>query len=58
MKYIEISETVFRDLIGCKSKLEDIRAELVDTKFVHKKTLVEKLTQIINSTRYQDKEAG
>ena len=58
MKTITISKDTFLDLIACKSKLEDIRLELEDTKYIHKRTLVDKLTQIVNSTRYQDKEAG
>ena len=58
MKTITISKGTFLDLIACKSKLEDIKVELEDTKYVHKRTLVDKLTQIVNSTRYQDKEAG
>ena len=57
MKYIEISDAIFKDLIGCKSKIEDIKALLDDnkTKMMHKKTLIERLTQIIDSARYQDK---
>lgn len=58
MKTITISKGTFLDLIACKSKLEDIRLELEDTKYIHKRTLVDKLTQIVNSTRYQDKEVG
>lgn len=58
MKYVEISEPVFRDLIGCKSKLEDIKVLLAENKPMHKKTLVEQLTLIVYSARYQDKGVG
>lgn len=57
MKYIEISETIFRDLLSCKSKLEDIRVLLagMDNRMTRRK-LIERLSQIVNDDRYQDKE--
>lgn len=57
MQYIEISEPVFRDLIGCKSKLEDIKVMLNEINpRITKQKFMEQLTLIVYSSRYQDKE--
>lgn len=57
MKYIEISEAIFRDLLAAKSKLEDIRV-LLAARDIHmtKHKLVEQLNRIVNDNRYRDKE--
>lgn len=58
MRYIQISESVFRDLIGCKSKIEDIKALLTELEpRLSKRKLLERLTLLVYSSRYQDKEA-
>lgn len=59
MRQITISEPVFRDLIGCKSKIEDIKVLLTDLEpRVTKRKLLERLTLLVYSSRYQDKEVG
>lgn len=50
---VEISETVFRDLIASKSKLEDIKVLLEEgDPRMQKRRLVEKLVKIVYSDRY------
>ena len=50
---VEISETVFRDLIASKSKIEDIKVLLEEgDPRMQKRRLVEKLVKIVYSDRY------
>lgn len=56
MKYVEVSETVFRDLLNCKSQVEDIKEVLLLNAPVSKMKLVENLFRIVYSKRYQDDE--
>lgn len=58
MKYVEVSEPVFRDLIGCKSKIEDIKVMLDDAdERITKRKLIQRLKLVVNSARYAEKEA-
>ena len=54
VRYIEVSESVLRDLLGCKSKIEDIKVEIRD---LHpretKRQVIERLRQIVKSSRYE-----
>ena len=59
MRYIQISEPIFRDLIGCKSKLEDIKLFLSGSLAgVTKTRVVDKVTNIAYSHRYEDTQEG
>lgn len=58
-RYITISEPIFRDLIGAKSKIEDIKVMLYDVKpRTTKQQLLEQLTVLAYSSRYQEEEHG
>ena len=54
MRYIQISEPVFRDLMSAKSKLTDITIVLSDQEKIPKNRLVKKLNRIIQSPRYEE----
>ena len=57
-RYITISEPIFRDLIGAKSKIEDIKVMLYDVKpSTTKQQLLEQLTVLAYSSRYQKEES-
>ena len=58
MKYIQISEPVFCDLMSAKSKLTDIKAVLSDQEKIPKDRLVKKLNRIIYSQRYKEDNNG
>ena len=58
MRYIQISEPVFRDLMSAKSKLTDIIAVLSDQEKIPKNRLLEKLNRIIYSQRYKEDDNG
>lgn len=58
MRYIQISEPVFRDLMSAKSKLTDIIAVLFDQEKIPKNRLVKKLNRIIYSQRYKEDDNG
>ena len=52
-KYVTISEAVFRDMLGAKSKLEDIKMLLGEVSSrTTKRDLMERLTVIVYSARY------
>ena len=54
-KYVTISEPVFRDLLGAKSKVEDLKTLLYDVKpSTTKYMLMEQLTALAYSDRYGD----
>ena len=54
MRYIQISEPVFRDLMSAKSKLTDITIVLSDQEKIPKNRLLTKLNRIIYSQRYKE----
>ena len=58
MRYIQISEPVFRDLMSAKSKLTDITIVLSDQEKIPKNRLVKKLNRIIYSQRYKEDNNG
>ena len=58
MRYIQISEPVFRDLMSAKSKLTDITIVLSTQSRIPKNRLLEKLNRIIYSQRYKEDENG
>ncbi len=58
MRYIQISEPVFRDLMSAKSKLTDITIILSDQEKISKNRLVTKLNRIIYSQRYKEDDYG
>ena len=58
MKYIQISEPVFRDLMSAKSKLTDITIVLSTGSRMPKNRLLEKLNRIIYSQRYKEDDNG
>lgn len=53
-KYITISEPIFRDLIGAKPKIEDIKIILNEKRRMTKRQLMEQLTVLVYSNRYSD----
>ena len=56
VRYFQISEPIMRDLLACKSKLEDIKLALAqDTPFRPKQRLVQQLTNIVTEERYQER---
>jgi hypothetical protein len=53
MKYVQISEPIFRDLLAAKAKVNDIRELVEDYSFrPNAKEWKEYLKQIIYSTKY------
>ena len=58
MRYIQISEPVFRDLMSAKSKLTDITIVLSDQEKIPKNRLLTKLNRIIYSQRYKEDDNG
>ena len=55
MKNVTINEFVFRDLLGAKSKLEDIKVLLREPMYrMTKQRLVEELVDITYSNRYRE----
>lgn len=53
MKYVQISEPIFRDLLAAKAKVNDIRELVEDYSFrPNAKEWKEYLRQIIYSTKY------
>ena len=58
MRYIQISEPVFRDLMSAKSKLTDITIVLSTGSRMPKNRLLEKLNRIIYSQRYKEDDNG
>ena len=55
MDYIKISESVFRDLISCKSKVDDMRMLLEDdTDKMSKSQILRRLNNVVYSYRYAD----
>ena len=57
VRYFQVSEPIMRDLLACKSKLEDIKLELAqDTPFKSKQRLVQQITNIVIDERYQEKD--
>ena len=58
MRYIQISEPVFRDLMSAKSKLTDITIVLSTQSRIPKNRLLEKLNRIIYSQRYKEDDNG
>lgn len=58
MRYIQISEPVFRDLMSAKSKLTDITIVLSTGSRIPKNRLLEKLNRIIYSQRYKEDDNG
>ena len=58
MRYIQISEPVFRDLMSAKSKLTDITIVLSTQSRIPKNRLLEKLNRIIKSQRYKEDDNG
>ncbi len=58
MRYIQISEPVFRDLMSAKSKLTDITIILSDQEKIPKNRLLTKLNRIIYSQRYKEDNNG
>ena len=53
MKYVQISEPIFRDLLAAKAKVNDIRELLEDYTFrPNAKEWREYLRQVIYSTKY------
>ncbi len=56
VRYFQVSEPIMRDLLACKSKLEDIKLALAqDTPFRPKQRLVQQLTNIVTEERYQER---
>ena len=58
MRYIQLSEPVFRDLMSAKSKLTDITIVLATESRTPKDRLLKKLNRIINSQRYKEDDNG
>ena len=58
MRYIQISEPVFRDLMSAKSKLTDITIVLSTESKIPKNRLLKKLNRIIYSQRYKEDNNG
>ena len=58
MRYIQLSEPVFRDLMSAKSKLTDITIVLSDQEKIPKNRLLTKLNRIIYSQRYKEDDNG
>lgn len=57
VRYFQISEPIMRDLLACKSKVEDIKLALMqDSPFRPKQRLVQQLTNIVTDGRYQEKD--
>lgn len=57
VRYFQVSEPIMRDLLACKSKLEDIKLALAqDTPFKSKQRLVQQITNIVIDERYQEKD--
>lgn len=57
VRYFQVSEPIMRDLLACKSKLEDIKIALAqDTPFRPKQRLVQQIANIVNDNRYQEKD--
>jgi hypothetical protein len=54
VRYIQISEPIFRDLMSAKSKLTDIITVLSEQEKIPKDRLVKKLNRIIQSPRYEE----
>ena len=54
MRMHEVSEPIYRDLLECKSKVEDLKMMLLDPDPAWtKKKLIEELTVLAFSSRYQ-----
>ena len=58
MRYIQISEPIFRDLMSAKSKLTDITIVLSEQEKIPKNRLLTKLNRIIYSQRYKEDDNG
>ena len=58
MRYIQISEPIFRDLMSAKSKLTDITIVLSEQEKIPKNRLLTKLNRIIYSQRYKEDNNG
>jgi hypothetical protein len=58
VRYIQLSEPVFRDLISAKSKLTDITIVLSTESRTPKDRLLTKLNRIIYSQRYKEDNNG
>ena len=57
VRYFQVSEPIMRDLLACKSKLEDIKLALAyDSPFKSKQRLVQQITNIVIDERYQEKD--
>lgn len=54
MRYIQISEPIFNDLMSAKSKLTDIQIIVESSPLPPKGRLVAAILQIIKSKRYQE----
>lgn len=54
-KQITVSENVFRDLLSCKSKVEDIKVVLQKGENVSKTRFMRKVGAIIYSHRYSER---
>lgn len=54
MRYIQISEPIFNDLMSAKSKLTDIQQLIEDSPLPPKGRLVAAILNIIKSKRYQE----
>ena len=55
-RYVQVAEPVFLDLVGQKSKIEDIKALLGDRDHKSMRKLKEQLAEIVYSTRYTNRE--
>lgn len=57
VRYFQVSEPIMRDLLACKSKVEDIKLTLAcDSPFKPKQRLVQQITNIVIDERYQEKD--
>ena len=57
VRYFHVSEPIMRDLLACKSKLEDIKLALsYDSPFKSKQRLIQQITNIVIDERYQEKD--
>lgn len=54
MRYIQISEPIFNDLMSAKSKMTDIQQLIEDSPLPPKGRLVAAIQRIIKSKRYQE----
>lgn len=57
VRYFQVSEPIMRDLLACKSKVEDIKIALAnDSPFRPKQRLAQQIANIVNDKRYQEKD--